>query len=319
MVEIRVQVCGDHWLNRDEVLQKLRLIDSPVQVDLGAEGASLSALGIDAVLLEHCLKHHLDPKLIVICNWPNTVESIQFTRAYNPRISHFVWMSENYWGPTRFTVGAPHRVAFFLGRPTPARAAMMYYLYHRYPKTALLSRMLNHQVTSWQDTGLERLQDWFQDTEQFLSWWNHDPVPSLDQHYVNDQYDSRYNTNLDILSFYADFDLEIVAETYTCGATFFPTEKTFRPIMAMKPFLVYGPPLFLHHLRQLGFQTFQSCWNEDYDLCQGLERWTRMQTVLDDLMLLPDHDWREISASTHKVLAHNRSHLSELAKRYRPQ
>jgi len=82
---------------------------------------------------------------------------------------------------------------------------------------------------------------------------------------------------------YTKFFIELVAETWTEGNTFAPTEKTTRPINFKKPFIVYGSRDYLCYLRQMGFRTFSDFWNEDYDGYEGVERYKRILTLIDNL------------------------------------
>jgi hypothetical protein len=68
-----------------------------------------------------------------------------------------------------------------------------------------------------------------------------------------------------LLDFYGNILIDVVAETFTSGKTFFPTEKTFRPMLMKKPFILMGPINNLIYLRQMGFKTFYEYWDEDYD------------------------------------------------------
>ena len=45
----------------------------------------------------------------------------------------------------------------------------------------------------------------------------------------------------------------------------FITEKTFKPICFQQPFMVFGYPRTLAHLRTLGFETFENLFDESYD------------------------------------------------------
>lgn len=56
---------------------------------------------------------------------------------------------------------------------------------------------------------------------------------------------------------------EIVAETDI--ENLFITEKTLKPILCKKPFLLCGSPLSLRFLRKYGFQTFADVFDESYD------------------------------------------------------
>jgi hypothetical protein len=109
-------------------------------------------------------------------------------------------------------------------------------------------------------------------------------IGSLDKVNIEDQWAGKHNTNQSLLQFYNDFQIEIVAETVTLGESFFPTEKTVRPIMGSKPFITYAPVNYLANLRNIGFQTFDSIWSEDYDRYEGVERWNRMQLVINGII-----------------------------------
>ena len=71
--------------------------------------------------------------------------------------------------------------------------------------------------------------------------------------------------NFSITSLYKNIFVDIVCETYFQGNTFFPTEKTWRPIMCKTPFIIQGPRNYLKNLRKLGFETFSEYWDESYD------------------------------------------------------
>jgi hypothetical protein len=68
-----------------------------------------------------------------------------------------------------------------------------------------------------------------------------------------------------IAKLYPDFFVEIVCETFLSGRSFYPTEKTWRPLICRTPFLMLGPRNFLANLKQLGFRTFSQWWDESYD------------------------------------------------------
>jgi len=81
-----------------------------------------------------------------------------------------------------------------------------------------------------------------------------------------------------LLEFYPDIFVDIVSETFTSGNSFYPTEKTFRPMLLKKPFIIMGAANHLIYLRQMGFKTFSDFWSEDYD---GLTRKARYQKIIE--------------------------------------
>jgi len=108
----------------------------------------------------------------------------------------------------------------------------------------------------------------------------------LEQH---DGYTKGNNTNghTDQLAYlYPDFLIDIVAETWTQGHCFFPTEKTVRPMLLKKPMIVMASANYLEHLRQMGFRTFSDFWDEDYDGYEGTDRYNKILKLIDKLSQL---------------------------------
>jgi hypothetical protein len=83
--------------------------------------------------------------------------------------------------------------------------------------------------------------------------------------------------------FYSDFLIDVVAETWTQGDCFFPTEKTVRPMLLKKPMIVMGPKNYLEYLRQMGFRTFSDFWDEEYDGYEGRDRYLKILKLIDNL------------------------------------
>ena len=80
-------------------------------------------------------------------------------------------------------------------------------------------------------------------------------------------------------SLYQQCFLQVVTETvYNYPVTFF-SEKTSKPLLNKRPFVILGPPRSLENLRVLGFRTFSDYWSEDYDNLTDLE--SRMLAVVD--------------------------------------
>jgi hypothetical protein len=323
MIEITVKVSGDHWGNVYEVAEQLRHArpGEHIVLDIGSEGASLRALGIEDLLLKHCAETKTPHDLVTISNWPNTLEQTPFSRGYIPRISHFVWMSKNYWLDTVPPGQHEYKFGYFMGRRTPSRLAMMYQVNQLHPGEFLLSAMKTQVPDPWVSVPngmyLEKISDWIGQDE--IDWWQTAPVGSVDDHWVNEQYQTNKNTNRDLLSVYPKFDIELVAETYTLGETFFPTEKTIRPVMASRPVIVYGPVNYLANFKKLGFQTYSSLWDESYDQFQGPQRWTAIKAVIQQLIELPRSQFIFLIESAQSIAQANRQHLTTLIERYQPK
>ena len=96
------------------------------------------------------------------------------------------------------------------------------------------------------------------------------------------------------------------------GNTFFPTEKTIRPVMAAKPMLVYGPRYFLARLRTMGFQTYNDLWDESYDFYQGSKRWRMIQEVMQSINTKTPEEHQQMLVRAHEIALHNRRHLHDI-------
>jgi hypothetical protein len=104
---------------------------------------------------------------------------------------------------------------------------------------------------------------------------------------------------------YRHFLIDIVAETFTSGDCFFVTEKTIRPMLLKKPFIVMGSKDYLCYLRQMGFHTFNEFWSEDYDGYQGRERYLKILELIDTLSKKSLKELEYMYASMQFQLDHN--------------
>lgn len=322
MITIPVRVCGDYWVNPQEVQTLLDSVldNERIIFDLQAEGPSLRSLGITDMIDSYCRKYHIDSKKIFITGWSNGAELINYSLTHPHIISHFFAYSQHYWISQLPTATHEHVFGFFIGRRAIPRAAIMHYLHHAYGSQNLLSCLLTNMDQPWRNANvgvdLEHMNNWVtQDHQQeFVDWWDSDPIPSLDNHYIWDQYHSGSNTNYDLAKHYHKFDIELVAESYTRGDTFFPTEKTVRPLMAAKPLIVYGPAKFMERLRGLGFETYNECWDESYDSLEGPVRWHAIREIIDSIMKMSEDNRRHLIDLSSKIAQRNRQHLAKIIK-----
>jgi hypothetical protein len=124
---------------------------------------------------------------------------------------------------------------------------------------------------------------------------------SRDRHTKFDGYD--YSDPLTAL--YKNTLIDVVGETHVMGRTFFPTEKTTRPILLKKPFITFASRNHMAYLRQMGFQTFHGFWDEDYDGFETKDRLLRMYQVINNLASLPIDQLADIYQKMQPILDHN--------------
>ena len=323
MIIIEMNVCGDRWLNPRE-LEETILTSDPTEhiiLDFRSEGPSLKALGIVDMLDRLCTQINRDIKTIWLDNFSNSVEILPYQRANHFRMSHFLWMSEKYWREAVPTDRGAKLLGLFVGRRSLSRLAILYDVYHHYKDCSLLSCMNNHRilpVNYANDRGidLDFTSGWTDtyDVDALCRWYDSDPVSSIDGHTIQDQYVNDKNTNADLLNHYHKFQIELVAETYTIGECFFPTEKTVRPLMAGKPCLIYGPPGYLKKLQDMGFYTWHKIWDESYDALQGVDRWIEMKNTINEI-IKNGYDYQ----TSKSIAVHNHRMLKQLAEKYKPK
>ena len=92
MITIPVQICGDHWLNPQQVHELLKQSHDQVIMDMSSEGASMTALGITDMI-----DRYYRPDQVWIQHWPNTVDPVEYHRCEQHFYNHFFWMAHRYW------------------------------------------------------------------------------------------------------------------------------------------------------------------------------------------------------------------------------
>jgi len=287
MKTISIRVNGDIWLNQQQVQEQLQNIqhnNELVCFDTGAEGISLKHSGILEFINQWATKSGYPTDHIMI-NSPNIYEKTNYKNIHQVRASHFFSMSKQYQTEVPEVDPLTTKFGFFVGRHTDMRNQMINDVVDNFREHFVLSVMKSRFNPS--------------------PWTGHAlTVESIDNTFVNDQYTGIIDTNLSLLSHYTKFQIEIVAETMCYGETFFPTEKTIRPMLGGRPFMVVGPINFLKNLRELGFQTYDLCWNEDYDQLEGNERWTAVKQNISDIIA----NGYNVDLAK-KIAAHNQARL----------
>jgi hypothetical protein len=86
------------------------------------------------------------------------------------------------------------------------------------------------------------------------------------------------------------------------------TEKIFKPIVSMMPFVLVGPANNLKYLRSYGFRTFDQWIDESYDAIEDpIERLQAVGAVLHDLSNRSLDDLTAMLYEMTPVLEHNRN------------
>lgn len=98
----------------------------------------------------------------------------------------------------------------------------------------------------------------------------------------------------------------LVAETSAKHPNFY-TEKTGKPLLSKRLFVMFAGPHHLKHLKKFGFRTFNGIIDESYDDIEDLE--TRYQAAWKQVEFLLEQDPVEIYKLAEPILEHNRNHF----------
>jgi len=158
-------------------------------------------------------------------------------------------------------------------------------------------------------TGLDDLSKWidYDDTlEQDLLSFELN-IPFKCDKLTDDQHNNHKLINH---KFYDDAYFNFVVETHFDNETCFLTEKTFKPILNLQPFVIIGNPGSLALLKELGYQTFETVIKESYD--EESDHRQRMSDLLKmshDISILRDQHHLRIQSLIKDTLEHNQDHF----------
>lgn len=108
---------------------------------------------------------------------------------------------------------------------------------------------------------------------------------------------------------YENSYFHLVTETFF-GANVFLSEKIFKPIANLQPFLVFGDYLTLVELRKLGFKTFEPFIDESYDLeIDPKKRILLLEKELLKLKNMPIEELHNWYYSITDILLYNQKHI----------
>ena len=95
----------------------------------------------------------------------------------------------------------------------------------------------------------------------------------------------------------------------------FCTEKTFRAIACLHPFLLVTRPHTLKALREMGYRTFNPYIDESYDEIEDDDlRLIKIVEIIEKLYNKTDSEWLEFQHNVYPIVLHNFNHLSTIFK-----
>lgn len=109
--------------------------------------------------------------------------------------------------------------------------------------------------------------------------------------------------------YYENSYLSIVTETVfeKVFPSVFASEKVYKPIIMLHPFILVGVPYFLKYLRECGYQTFHPFIDESYD--EIVDDRKRMKAICEEILRLSaftDEDWKEWMENVKHIVEFNK-------------
>jgi len=106
--------------------------------------------------------------------------------------------------------------------------------------------------------------------------------------------------------FYSDYFCSITSETHVEEDLIFFSEKTFKPIINLQPFLLFSTQYSLKYLKDLGYKTFSDWWDESYDDEKDYSiRMLKITKVMEEIASWSESRLLEITQEMEQVLIHN--------------
>jgi hypothetical protein len=104
--------------------------------------------------------------------------------------------------------------------------------------------------------------------------------------------------------------VHVVNETVFYHSKLHLTEKVFKPIVALRPFVLAAAPGNLAYLRSYGFKTFDRWWDESYDSVADVDRRSDMiVNIIEKLCALSRKELDDLYQDMLPVLLFNKQHF----------
>jgi hypothetical protein len=292
-----VQCTNDKFWNQLELIEYLlKNQNQKIELNINPEAICLESLGLYKILdlfnFEQVIIHTLNP--------------LEYHPRYQIKIGKNYVLEKITQIPTQLQTWDHTKIFFCLyGRPTAGRLGLAGHLFSKYSQQSLIhfSANVNHHYEFEFDKLLAYDIASVPDTSALLQ---HLPILQLSNNQsLPTDYDFHGNTFDIFTTLYQHILVDVVGETFVQGTTFFPSEKTTRPMLLKKPFIVFASRDYLDYLRQMGFQTFFGFWDEDYDGFETKDRLLRMYQVIADIATRPVNDLVKMHKQMQPILDHN--------------
>jgi hypothetical protein len=107
--------------------------------------------------------------------------------------------------------------------------------------------------------------------------------------------------------------VNIITETFFFNKVIHITEKTYKPIAFMQPFILLGAAGSLQHIKDMGFKTFGEFWDESYDREKDDKlRFRMIVDVIKTISEWPEHVKIDFTYAVKDIVDYNVAHLNTM-------
>jgi len=288
--------------------------DMPITIDICPEACCLRSAGVYDLLDKFCVTVGYNKTITI-----KTANMIEYHSIYKiernagswyelPLLQQ--WLKDN---PIIYTTTPSKMFGCFNSRNHWSRLWLSTILYNYYKEKSLLTYHYDGTVINFNYDLYIGIDDLIKrDCEQITQAYNFLQNCPLTLDQIN-EYPIQHPANMSLLKFYQDLFVDIVSETNVAGNSFLVTEKTWRSIISKRPFIVMSNQGFLHHLKKLGFKTFDFYWSEEYDQNSDKNRIKHIIDLLDQLSKLTLVQVEEMLKDMDDILEHNLSVFNSLS------
>ena len=135
------------------------------------------------------------------------------------------------------------------------------------------------------------------------------PLNILENHFKPVDVDSSSSADF-CTGDYESTCVEVVLETLFDDDRLHLTEKSLRPIACGQPFILAATQGSLAYLRSYGFRTFDTVWDESYDMIE--DPYDRMQAIIEIMKVIStwnENQLQEKLQSMHEITTYNKQHF----------
>lgn len=293
-----VHCTNDKFWNQLELIEYLlKNQNKKIELDINPEAICLERLGIYQLL------DLFNFEQVIIHTW----NPLEYHPGYQIKLKNTNYvLKKTTQIPAQLQIWDQTKIFFCLyGRPTAGRLGLAGHLLSKYNQQSLIhfsANINNHYVFEF-DKLLAYDVASVSDASALLQ---HLPIlQSSNNQCLPIDYDFNGNTFDTFTTLYQHILVDVVGETFVQGTTFFPSEKTTRPMLLKKPFIAFASRDYLAYLRQMGFQTFHGFWDEDYDGFETRDRLLRMYQVIADIANRPVNELVDMYKQMQPILDHN--------------